>query len=191
MFFSYTSISSVTQLCLTLCNPMDCSTPGFPVLHYLPELAQTHVHWVGDAIQPSHPLLSRSPPAFSLPQDQGLFQWVSSSHHVAKVLELLMNILIFWWISVPLMNIQGWFPLRLTGLISLQIKGHSRDFSGTTVQKHQFFSTQPSLWSSSHIPYMTTRKPRAVTIQTFVRKVMSLLCEQSDDALHIHTYNKV
>ena len=93
--------------------------------------------------------------------------------------------------SVPPMNIQGWFPLRLTGLISLQIKGLSKDFSGTTVQKHRFFSTQPSLWSSSHIPHTTTRKPRAVTIQTFVRKVMSLLCEQSDDALHIHTYNKV
>ena len=93
--------------------------------------------------------------------------------------------------SVPPMNIQGWFPLRLTGLISLQIMGLSRDFSGTTVQKHRFFSTQPSLWSSSHIPHTTTRKPRAVTIQSFVRKVMSLLCEQSDDAPHIHTYNKV
>ena len=67
--------SSVAQLCLTLCDPMDCSMPGIPVLHQLPELAQTLVHWVGDAIQPSHPLLSPSPPAFNLSQHQGLFQW--------------------------------------------------------------------------------------------------------------------
>ena len=78
--------SSVTQLCLTLCDPMDCSTPGFPVHHQLPELAQTHVHWVGDAIQPSHPLASPSL-AFILSQHQGLFQWVGSLHQVAKVLE--------------------------------------------------------------------------------------------------------
>ena len=68
-------------------TPMDCSTLGFPVLHYLPEFAQTHVHWVGDGIQPSHSLLSPSPPAFNLSQHQGLFQWVSSLHQVAKVLE--------------------------------------------------------------------------------------------------------
>ena len=67
------SCCSVAQSFLTLCNLMDCSTPGFPVLHYLPEFAQTHVHWVGDAVQPSHPLSSRSP-AFSLSQHQGLFQ---------------------------------------------------------------------------------------------------------------------
>ena len=79
---------SVTQLCLTLCNPMDCSMPGFPVLHHLPKLAQTHVHWISDAIQPSHPLSSPFPPALSLSQHQGLFQWVSSLHQVAKVLEL-------------------------------------------------------------------------------------------------------
>ena len=66
--------SSVTQLCLTLCNPMDCSTPGFPIHHQLPELTQTHVHRVSDAIQPSHPLLSPSPPAFNLSQHQGLFK---------------------------------------------------------------------------------------------------------------------
>ena len=73
----------VTQSCLTLWDPMDCSIPGFPVLHQLPELAQTHVHWVGDALQPSHPLLSPSPPAFNLSQHQGLFQWLSSSHQGA------------------------------------------------------------------------------------------------------------
>ena len=79
---------SLTQSCLTLCDPMDCNTSGFPVLHHLLEFAQTLVHWVGDALQPSHPLLSPSPPAFILSQHQGLFQWVSSSHQVAKVLEL-------------------------------------------------------------------------------------------------------
>ena len=79
--------SSVAQLCPTLCNPTDCSTPGFPVHHQLRELAQTHVHRVGDAIHPSHPLSSPSPPAFNLSQHQGLFQGVSSSHQVAKVLE--------------------------------------------------------------------------------------------------------
>ena len=82
--------SSVTLSCLPLCNPMDCSTPGFPVLHHLLELAQTHVYRVGDAIQPSHPLPSPSPPAFNLSQHQGLF-WVSSSHQVAKVLELQLQ----------------------------------------------------------------------------------------------------
>ena len=78
----------ITQSCPTLCHPMDCSTPGLPVLHHLLELAQTHVHWVGDAIQPSHPLLSPSPPALSLSQHQGIYQWVSSWYQVAKVLEL-------------------------------------------------------------------------------------------------------
>ena len=75
---------SVAQSCLTLCDPIDCSMPGFPVLHYLPELAQTHVH----AIQPSHPVSPPSPMAFNLPQHQGLFQWVSSSHQMAEVLAL-------------------------------------------------------------------------------------------------------
>ena len=79
--------SSVTQLCLTLFEPMACSMPGFLVHHQLLEPTQTHVHWVSDAIQPSHPLSSPSPPAFNLSQHQGLFQWVSSLHQVAKVLE--------------------------------------------------------------------------------------------------------
>ena len=86
--FTHSQFSSVAQSCPTLCDPMDCSTPGLPVHHQLLELAQTHVHWVGVAIQPSHPLLSPSPPAFNLSQHQGLFQWVSSLHQVAKVLEL-------------------------------------------------------------------------------------------------------
>ena len=81
-------ISSVTQSCLTLCG---CSTPGFPVYHQLPGLAQTLVHWVSDAIQPSHPPSSPSPPALNLSQHQGLFQWVSSSHQVTKVLEFQLQ----------------------------------------------------------------------------------------------------
>ena len=89
---------SVAQSCPTLCDPMDCSTPGFPVLHCLPELAQTHVHWAGDTIQPSHPLSSPSPPAFNLSQHQGLIQWVSSSHQVTKALELQLQHQSFQWI---------------------------------------------------------------------------------------------
>ena len=81
------SVSSVHQSCPTCCNPMHCSMPGFPVHYQLPDLTQTHVHRVGDAIQPSHPLSSPSPPALNLSQNQGIFQWVSSSHQVAKVLE--------------------------------------------------------------------------------------------------------
>ena len=79
--------SSVAQSCPTLCHPMNCSTPGLPVHHQLPEFTQTHVHRVSDAIQPSHPLLSPSPPAPNPSQHQSLFQWVNSSHEVAKVLE--------------------------------------------------------------------------------------------------------
>ena len=84
-------ISSVTQSCPTLFNPMDCSTPGFPVHHQLLELAQTHVHQVDDAIQPSHLLASPSPPAFNLSQHQDRFQWIGSSHEVAKVLEFQLQ----------------------------------------------------------------------------------------------------
>ena len=80
--------SSVAQLCLTLWDPMDCSTPDLPVHHQLPELTQTHVHPVGDSIQLSHPLSSPFPPAFNLSQHQDLFQWIGSLHQVAKVLEL-------------------------------------------------------------------------------------------------------
>ena len=97
LFFSQ-SVSSLAQLCPTLCNPMDCSTPSLPVHHQLPELAQTYVHPVSDAIQPSHPLLSPSPPTFNLSQHQGLFQGVSSSHHVAKVLEIQLHHQSFQWI---------------------------------------------------------------------------------------------
>ena len=89
--------SSVTQSCLTLCDPMNRSKPGLPVRHQLLEFTQTHVHWVGNATQPSHPLSSPSPPALNLSQHQGLFQWVSSSHEVAKVLEFQLQYQSFQW----------------------------------------------------------------------------------------------
>ena len=82
---------SVSQSCPTLCDSMNCSIPGFAVLHYLSEFAQNHVCWIGDAIQPSHPFLLPSPPALNLSQHQGLFHWFSSSHRVAKVLELQLQ----------------------------------------------------------------------------------------------------
>ena len=96
--YHWDTFSLVTQFGLTLCDPMDCSTPGFPIHHQLLELAQTHVHWVGDAIQPSCSLSSPSPPAFSLFQHQGLFQFVSSSHQVTKVLELPLQHQSFQWV---------------------------------------------------------------------------------------------
>ena len=94
--------SSVTQLCLTLCNLRDCSTPALPVHHQLPEFTQTHVHRVGDAIQLSHPLSPTLPPAFNLCQHQGLFKWVSSSHQVASVLEFQLQHQSFQCIRFPL-----------------------------------------------------------------------------------------
>ena len=90
--------NSVTESCLTLCDPMDCSTPGLPVHHQLPEFIQTRVHRVGDAIQPSHSLLSPSPPTTNPSQHQDLLQWVSSSHQVAKVLEFQLQHQSFQWI---------------------------------------------------------------------------------------------
>ena len=92
---------SVAKSCLTLCDPMDCSTPGFPVLHYLPEFVQTHVHQVGDAIQPSHPLSSPSPFAFNLSQHQGLFQWIFSSLVEYKVMVKSCN---QWWLRLNKMQ---------------------------------------------------------------------------------------
>ena len=96
--FSSIQFSSFAQSCPTLCDSMNCSTPGLPVHHHqLPESTQTHIHWVGDAIQPPHPLSSPSPPALNLSQHQGLFKWVSSSHQVAKVLEFKLQHQFFQW----------------------------------------------------------------------------------------------
>ena len=151
-FFNCCCCWSVPKLCLTFCDPMDCSTPGFPVLHYLLEFAQTHVHWVSNAIQPSHPLLSPSPPAFSLSQHRGLFQWVGSSIRWPKCWRSSF--------SISLSNeYSGVISLGWTGLISLQSTGLSRVFSNTRVPKYQFFSAQPSLWSNSHIHTWLPEKP--------------------------------
>ena len=124
---------------------MDYSTSDFPVHHQLLELTQTHVHWVGDALQPSHPLSSPSPPASSLSQHQGPFKWFSSLPSGDQSIGVSASA------SVLPMNIQDLFPLGLIGSISLQFKGLSRIFSSTTVWKYQFFSAHPSLWSNSHI----------------------------------------
>ena len=132
---SFSSVQFSHKWCLTLWHPMNRSIPGLPVHHQLPEFTQTHIHRIGDAIQPSHPLSSPSPPAFNLSQRQGLFKWVSSSHQVAKVLEFQLKHQSFQWH-------QDWSPLGWTGWIYLQSKGLSRVFSNTTVQKHQFFDTQ-------------------------------------------------
>ena len=94
----YFCCCSVPKSCLTLWNPMDFSRPGFPVFQYFLEFAQTHVHWVSNAIQPFHPLLPPSPPALNLSQNQGLFQWVSSSHWVAKILDLHLQHQSFQWL---------------------------------------------------------------------------------------------
>jgi len=130
---------------------MNCSTPGFPIFHHPPELAQTHVHWVSDAIQPSHPLSSPSPLAFSLSQHQGLFN---------------ESVLCIRWpkyssFSISPSNGCSWLiSLGLTGLISMKSKGLSRVSSNTTAQKHQFFGTQSSLWSNSHIhTWLLEKKP--------------------------------
>ena len=125
---------SVTQSSLSL-QFMVCSRPGFPVHHQLPEPAQTHVHRVSDAMQPSHPLSSPSPLIFNLSWHKSLSQCISSSHQVAKVSQLQLH-------HVLPMNIEDWYPLRWSGVIFLQSKGLSRVFFNTTAQKHQFFGTQ-------------------------------------------------
>ena len=144
------SLSSVqfgsdTQSCLTLCDLIDCSTPGFPNHHQFLEITQTHVHQVSDAMQPSHPLTSLSPAAINLSRIRVFFSmtqfFASSGQNIGASASAL----------VLLMNIQDWFPLGFTGRISLLSKGLSRVFSNTIFQKRQFFSAQISLWSSSHM----------------------------------------
>ena len=122
----FVQFSSVTQSRPALCNPMDGSTPGLPGHHPLPEFTQTHVHWVNDAIQPSDPLSSPSPPALNLSHHQGLFQWVSSSHQVATVLEFQLQHQSFQWISRT--------DFLLDGLVYLLTFGYFQKvtFSGKT-----------------------------------------------------------
>ena len=150
--------SSVAQLCPTLCNPMNCNTPGLPDHHQFLEFTQTHVHRVSDAIQPSHPRSSPSPPApnpsqhlfhpipESFPMSQ-LFAWGGRSTGASALASVLPK------------NTQDWSPSEWTGWISLQSKGLSRVFSNTTVQKHQFFGTQLSSQSNSHIHTWLLEKP--------------------------------
>ena len=141
-FLSWTMkwmFNSVAQSCPTFCHPMDCSTPGLQVHHQLPELAQTLIHWVVNAIQPPHPLSSLFPSTFNLSQHQGFFQMSQFFTSGGQTTGVSASA------SVLPMNIQGWFPLGLTSWISLQFKGLSRVFSNTTVQKYQFFGTQLSL----------------------------------------------
>ena len=135
---NHISVSVQSLSHVWLCSSMDCSMPGFPVYHQLLELSQIRVHRVSDAIQPSHPLSSPSPPAFNLCQHHSLFKWVSCSHQVAKVLEFQLQ---DWcWLDY----INGW-TLGWTAWISMLSKGFSRIFSNTTVQKHQLFGAQLSL----------------------------------------------
>ena len=144
---SVSRFSSVqfSQSCPTLCDPMNCSTPGLPVHHQLPEFTQTHVHRVGDAIQPPHPLSSPFPPAPNPSQHQSLFQWVhlftwgGQSTGVSALASFLPK------------KSQDWFLSEWTGWISLQSNWFSRVFSNTTVQRNQFFGAQPYSQSNSHI----------------------------------------
>ena len=152
--------SSVAQSCPTLCDPMNRSMPGLPVHHQLLESTQTHVHRVGDVIQPSHPLSSPSPPAPNPSQHQALFQWVSSSHQVAKVLEFQFQHQSFQW--TPRTDL-----LAVQGTLKSLLQHHSSKAS--ILRRSAFFTVQ-----LSH-PYMTTGKTIALTRRTLVGKVMSLL----------------
>ena len=156
--------SSVVQLCLTLCDPMNHRTPGLPVHHQLPEYTQTHVHWIGDAIQPSHPLSSPSPPPLNLSQDQGLFKWVSSSHQVAKVLEL----------QLQHQYTQELISFRMDWLDLLADQGTLKSLLQHHSSKASILCSALFIVQLSHL-YMTTGKTIALTRRTFVDKVMSLL----------------
>ena len=163
---SSVQFSSVTQSCPTLCDPMNHSMPGFPVHHHLPEFTQTHVHRVSDAIQPSHPLSSPSPPASNATQHQSLFQWINSSHDMAKILE-------FQLIIIPSKEISALISFRMNWLDLLGVQGTLKSFlqhhssKASILQDSTFFTVQ-----LSH-PYMITGKTIALTRWTFVGKVMA------------------
>ena len=160
--------SSAAQSCPTLCDPMNRSMPGLPVHHQLPESTQAHVHWVGDAIQPSHPLSSPSPPALNLSQHQGLFKWVSSSHQVAKELEFQLQHQSFQWTPRTDLLKDGVVESLCSPRDSQSLPQHHSS-KASILQCSAFFAVQ-----LSH-PYMTTGKTIALTRRTFVDKVMSLL----------------
>ena len=163
---------SIAQSCLTLCDPMDCSTPGFLVLHYLPEFAQMHVHWVGEAIQAFHPLSSASPPALSF--------FPASRTFPVSWLSALFGQSIGASASVLPMNIQGWFPFRLTGLISLLSKGLSK--SSSTMPKDnsgKIFSVEPLRWWKDWKTRQTKKGPGIIFPGQKVVKLLCLpVCEQ-------------
>ena len=148
----FIKFSSVAQSCPTFCDPVDCSTPGFPTYHQLLELVQALVHQVGDAIQSSYPIIPFSC-LQSIPES-GYFLMNQLFPAGGQRIGASVSA------SVLQMNIQDWFPLGWTGLISLESRGLSRVFSNTTVQKHQYFSTQLSLWSNSHIYTWLLEKPK-------------------------------
>ena len=150
MWFLDSSVqfSSVSQSCPTLCDPRDCSTPGLPIHHQIPEFTQTHVRRVGDAIQPSHPLLSPSPPTFNLSQHQESASFPMSQFFASGG----QSIGVSASTSVLPMNIQDWFPLEWTGWISFQSKGLSRAFSNT-----QFKSINSPRLSFLYSPTLTSR----------------------------------
>ena len=163
-----TNISSVAQACPTLYDPMNCSTTGFPVHHQLSEFTQTLVHWVGDAIQPSHPLKSPSPPSVNLPQHQGLFQWVNSLHEVAKVLEFQLQ-------HQSFSEHPGLIPFRMDWLDLLAVQGALKSLLQHHSSKASIFQCSAFFTVQLSHPYMTTGKTIALTRQTSVDKVMSLL----------------
>ena len=152
---------------------MDCSMPGSPVLHYLPEFAQTHVHWAGDAFQPSHPLSPPSPPAFSLSQYRCLFQWVGSSHQVAKVCSSFSISLPNKYSGFISFNTDWSDLLAVKGTLKSLLQHHS--LKASILQCSAFIMVQLSY------PYMTTRKTIALTVLTFVVKVISLKNTQFED----------
>ena len=155
--------SSVAQSCLTLCDSMSRSTPGLPVHHQLPEITQTHVHQDSDTIQSSHPLSSPSPPTLNPSRHQGLFQWVNSSHHVAKVLEFHLQHQSFQWTPRTDLPRMDWLDLLgLQGTLKSLLQHHSSEAS--ILWHSAFLSIQ-----LSH-PYMTTGKTIALTRWTFVGK---------------------
>ena len=143
----------LTKACSTLCNPMNCSMPGFSVLHYFQEFAQTHVHWAGAAVQPSHPLLSPSPPACHLSQHQGLSS--ESALHIRWP-----NYWSFGFSISPSNEYSGLVSFRIDWFDCLAVQGTlKRIFSSTIIQKQQFFNTQPSLWYNSHTCAWLLEKP--------------------------------
>ena len=168
VLLSQVQFSSFAQSCLNLCYPMDCSRPGISIHCQLQGFTQTHVHWVGDAIQPSHFLSSPSPPAFNISQDQGLFKWVCALHQVAKVLEFQLQHQSFQWIFRTDFLSYGVVGSPWSPRVSQESSpNHSSKVS--ILQCSAFFIVQ-----LSH-PYMTTGKTIALTRWTFVGKVMSLL----------------